>query len=334
MREASDFRRYALTMGRILKAKYEKHFHSPQAVIDAVVQRATGSSVARRVQITKGETNEVYAVDLANGQKVIVRTSRSERSRFRAERWAIEQCARAGVPVPCVIAVETIEHAGRPLNLSIETLLQGTPLDELAKDNLSPETVAALLHRTGAVLARIHSIRTNGFGELDENGSGNYNSIGDMLSQEELSKEHFLNVARAVHIDSGIIERALNALYEYSVRYPAISPRLIHNDFAPCHVLICDGQVSGIVDFEIAQGGDPAREFARWQFFFGDRFALRHLIEGYGNSAGDSKEFQDKLHIWTLYIGLINMDWYSNKRNKQKVDLCRVRLTEEVSYFS
>jgi aminoglycoside phosphotransferase (APT) family kinase protein len=87
------------------------------------------------------------------------------------------------------------------------------------------------------------------------------------------------------------------------------------------------------VDFEIAQGGDPAREFARWQFFFGDRFALRHLIEGYGNSASDSKEFQDKLHIWTLYIGLINMDWYSNKRNKQKVDLCRVRLTEEVAYF-
>jgi len=314
---------------------HEKLPSTPQGVIDTVLQRAVGSSIASKERITKGESNEVYAVDTANGQKLIVRISRLDdaEARFRRERWSIEQCAKLGVPVPQVISVEATEHEGKPLRISIENRLPGIPLNELAEGNLSDDDLAELLRRTGAVLSKIHSIRTNGFGMLDDNGNGEYDSIGGMFSQKELNKERLIRAARAVNCDPKIVDRALNVFNDCRTEYSAILPRLIHNDIAPCHVLISGDRVSGIIDFELAQGGDPIREFARWQFFFGGRFPLRHLKEGYENKAILGDDFERRLYVWKLYTGLINLNWYVQKKNKRIVELCKERLAEDIAHF-
>jgi len=336
MKPVASIGYWAFNKGRILKAKYEHVFHSPEAVINATIQKAVGSSVVNKVQIKKGESNQVFAVELANGQEVIVRTSRRNKSRFYTERWAIEQCAKAGIPVPHILFVETIEHEGKPLNILIESKIQGTPLDELAMGKLSDKELAELLRKTGAVLSKIHSITTSGFGDLDEGGNGKYELIGEMFSEKGLFRDHLIKTARAVHLDPGIVLQALSLLHEYSIRYPTLSPCLIHNDFTPRHVLVAGDNVSGILDFELAQGGDPVREFARWKYFFEDRFASRYLMEGYENRAVFGEDFEERINIWKLYTGLIHLDSFSYKRTAlipEWVERCKARLTEAVGYF-
>ena len=327
---------WALTKGRILKAKYEQVFHSPETLIDATIEKAVGSSVAGKVKITKGITNQVSAVTLANGDELIVRISRWEKSRFGTERWAIEQCAKAGAPVPRVLFVDTIEHQGKPLNISIESKIQGTPLDELAMGSISEDRLAELLRKTGKVLSKIHSISTNGFGDLDEGGNGKYESAGGMFSEKELNEDQFIKVARAVNLDPEIVKQSLALLNGYSVKGPAISPHLIHNDFTPRHVLVIGDEISGILDFELAQGGDPVLDLAKWRYFFEDRFPLRYLIEGYDNSVAFSEEFEKRAHIWKLYIGLIHLNSYADKYRSgipEWIERCKIQLTEAVGYF-
>ncbi len=318
------------------RAKHVRFFSTPQGVIGSAVQRAVGSSIASKHRITKGEANEVYAVDSTNGQELILRISRlcDSESRFQRERWAMEQCAKLGVPVPHVISIQTIEHENRPLRISIENRLPGVPLDELAEGNLSKQGLAELLRRTGAVLSKVHSVRTNGFGELDKDGNGIYNSIGGMFSRKELDLERLIEVARAVDCDPNLVDRAFSAVHECQSKYRAILPHLIHNDFAPCHVLISGDRISGIIDFEIAQGGDPIREFARWQFFYEDRYPLHYLKEGYENNATFGDDFERRLYFWKLYIGLRNLNWYFYTKNKRFVELCKDRLAKDMAHFN
>jgi len=336
VKPAATLGSWALTKGKVLKAKYEQVFHSPEILIDATIEKAIGSPVAGKVQIKKGITNQVYAVTLANGHEVIVRISRRDKSRFGTERWAIEQCAKAGVPVPRVVFVETIEHEGKPLNISIESKIQGTPLDELARENISDERLAELLRKTGDVLSRIHSVRTNGFGDLDEGGNGKYEFAGEMFSKKELNKDQFIKVARAVNLDPEIVKQSLVLLNEYSVKCPVVSPHLIHNDFTPRHVMVIGNEISGILDFELAQGGDPVLDLAKWRYFFEDRFPLQYLIEGYDNRVAFGEEFEKRANIWKLYIGLIHLNSYADRYRSgipEWIERCKIRLTEAVEYF-
>jgi aminoglycoside phosphotransferase (APT) family kinase protein len=330
LRLAADLEYWAFAKGRALKAKYKKLFHSPDGVLDAAIRSAVGCPVIKKTRITNGESNEVYSADLADGNEVIVRISSKESSRFEAERWAIEQCAEIGVPVPRVIAVEAIGDKGNPLSVSIENKIPGVTLDEMAEGSLSDSDMAKLLREAGHLLSRINSIATSGFGELDQSGNGKYESVRQMLSQQELNRDHFIKVARSIDLDLHIVEKALSILYEHSENFPSTSPLLIHNDFAPKNVLISGNAVSGILDFECAEGGDPAREFAYWQFFVEERYPLRYLIEGYDNKSVFGEEFESRTRLWRLYTGLTNLDRFARRRYKRGVEHCKRRLAEEI----
>ena len=317
-----------------IKAK-QKSFSTPQAVIDTVIHRAVGSSTVGIERIMKGVDNEVYAVETAGGDQLVVKISRNEESgsRLGKERWAIEQCAKAEIPVSQIVSLDTIEFEDKPLGILIQTKLPGIPLDEMLKDNRSENNTDELFRKAGSILSRVNSIETNGFGELDRNGNGEYDSIGKMFSPAAFDKAYCIEVAHNVDLEEEIIERALEELYDCQTNYPKVPARLIHNDFAPRHLLIRDTQISGIVDFEDAQGGDPAREFARWEFFFEHRYPLDGLKEGYENSAIFRNDFERRLHLWKLHTGLGQLVYCYRQEFKRGIELCKDRLTKDVARF-
>lgn len=314
----------------------QKRFNTPQRVIDAAVHKAMGSSLASIERIMKGVDNEVYAVQTHGGHHLIVRISHNEESeaRFAKERWAIERCADAGLPVSRVISVDTIEHKGELLGISVQTKLPGVPLDELVKHDRSSKNLDELFRRAGTILSSINSIATNGFGELDRNGDGEYDSIGEMFSPSTLNRDYCMEVARAVNLERQIVDRALEELYECRSTYPEVPPRLIHNDFAPRHVLIRDDQISGVVDFEDAQGGDPALEFARWEFFFQGQYPLDCLKEGYENIAVFGNNFERRLHVWRVRVALGQLIYCHRQESRLGVEVCKDRLTKDVTHFN
>lgn len=317
-----------------IKAKHERLFNTPPAIIDDAVRKATGSSPIGNERIIKGEANDVHAVKTEDGREIIIRISRSQEaeSQFQKERWAIEQCAKAGVPVPRVLYLETLRYEGKPLSISVENRLPGVPLNELAED-MDKKELAELFKKAGAVLSQIHSIKTNGFGELDKDGSGEYRSITGMFSKKELNEEGLLAAAHSASLDPRVIERAMQILQDYQSQYPPIPPRLIHNDFGPKHILVDKSELTGILDFEIAQGGDPIREFARWQFFYEHRYPLQPLEEGYGDKAIFESDFECRFFIWKLHTGLINLSYYVDEGNQSGIGLCKDRLPKDLRYF-
>jgi aminoglycoside phosphotransferase (APT) family kinase protein len=317
-----------------LIAKHERLFQTPPAIIDEIVRKATGSSPTEKQRIIKGEANEVHAAKIDCDREVIVRINRDSgaESRFQSERWAMDQAAKADVPVPRVLLVQSRELEGKPMGISVEERLPGVPLDEFAK-HASREELAEILERAGTLLSRIHSVRTKGFGEIDEQGRGEHVSIAGIFSEENLSERVLLAAAEAASLDLSIVKRARHILDEFVKSYAPVAPHLLHGDFAPKHLLIKEGKITGIIDFENARGGDPVQEFANWQFFFENRYPIESLKEGYSDKSVFGGDFERRFLLWRLLIGLSSLSYYVAEGNQSGINHCKKRIPNDVSYL-
>jgi aminoglycoside phosphotransferase (APT) family kinase protein len=105
---------------------------TPLPVIESVVRSVCGQASRRVVRLTGGEVNETYRVDLSSGVAVVVRIARRPVPWFVDEAHVMAQARAVGVPTPEVLGVEQVDHDGELLSFSIQRLVTGVSLGELA----------------------------------------------------------------------------------------------------------------------------------------------------------------------------------------------------------
>ena len=104
----------------------------------------------------------------------------------------------------------------------------------------------------------------------------------------------------------------------------------MHNDYGPKHFLIHEGKISGILDFENAEGGDPVREFARWDFFGQNKPEWGVLKEGYENQSLFEGDFQQRFQLWKIFLGVQHLEYYTKEQNPSGISLAKDRLTKDI----
>jgi aminoglycoside phosphotransferase (APT) family kinase protein len=249
---------------------------TPRPIIDSVVRSICGREVEGVVRLTGGGVNETYRVELRNGVAVVVRIARQPVPWFGDEEHVMAQARRVGVPTPEVLGVEQVDHDGELLSFSIQRLVPGRSLDELAGE-LPASELERLVMDGGELLARVHSVVPDRgirheLHPLDERFIARVARIAD---------EAFGSAAAAV------VERGADLLRAEVTTRPAPRLSLAHGDWLPKHLLIDDGAIVGVIDWEGAGPASPAFDLARWEVSAGD--ALHHrsdlLRRGYARVA-------------------------------------------------
>jgi len=203
---------------------------TPRQVIDSVVRSVCGREVERVVGLTGGGLNETYRVELAAAGSVVIRIARQPVPWFTDEEHVMAQARAVGVPTPEVLGVEHVEHDGELLSFSIQRLLSGRSLDELAGE-LPPSDVERLVMDGGELLARVHSVLP---------GRG-------IRHELQPPDERFVaRLARVVDQEFGpaaaaVVERGADLLREQVMTRPAPRLSLAHGDWMPKHLLIGAG---------------------------------------------------------------------------------------------
>lgn len=264
---------------------------SPAHVVEAAIVAATGSPAATTERLLHGESNEVYDATTADGQRIIVRLGRRQPSLFPAERWAVERGAEAGVPTPEVLLVDEVVAGEETLAVCVERHAGGLPLQSVAA-SLPRDTVRAAVVAAGRALARIHSVRTDGWGwPLDADGRGSDPDLSAFLAMPAREPQWYRPGAEAAGYDLERFDRAMALLAERAEGHGLDGPRLVHADFGAKHVLVEEstGELTAIIDFETARGGEPAYDVA-WDLYFRDTLKTRWLLEGYRDVAEVSDE--------------------------------------------
>ena len=149
-------------------------------------------------------------------------------------------------------ASSSVEHDGELLSFSIQRLLPGRSLDELAGE-LPASDLERLVMDGGELLARVHSV-------VPDRGIRHELQLPDERSSPawRASSTQALGPAAAT-----VVERGADFLREQVMTRPAPSLSLAHGDWLPKHLLIDDGAIVGVIDWEFAGPASPAFDFAR-----------------------------------------------------------------------
>jgi aminoglycoside phosphotransferase (APT) family kinase protein len=190
---------------------------------------------------------------------VVVRIAREPVPWFTDEERVMAQAREVGVPTPEVVGTEQVEHDGELLSFSVLQLLPGRSLDELA-DELPASDLERVVTDGGELLARVHGV------------------VPDRGTRHELGPPGDEVVVRGARVArqvlgpaaAAVVERGAELLrHEVTTRPP---PRLAlaHGDWLPKHLLVEEGAIVGVLDWEFAGPASPARDLARWEVSAGD----------------------------------------------------------------
>jgi aminoglycoside phosphotransferase (APT) family kinase protein len=207
-----------------------------------------------------GTTDRTFLVTNA-GQRWVLRVEKSPATQLPRAVAAQRLAQTAGVAVPDIVAFE-LPRTDTECCWSLEHFLAGVAFDHAEAHTQAAKEAARDL---GAQLRRLHTIEIDGQGPVP-------------LEQiYEHRVERALAIINSPPADRAVIERA----YAFAKANRPTAARLCKNDCAGANILVHDGKVTAIIDWEWAWGGDPAWDIAYWQLYNADAAALDFLIAGY-----------------------------------------------------
>lgn len=190
----------------------------------------------------------------------------------------------------------------------METRLPGQTLSRLlASGKLSVTASLPLIIAAGALLAQVHTTSTSGWGRITPQGKGQTAEWSDQLNSIMPDAER---AASRLDLAQRDVTEASRLLQAYDSLVAQIPPRLLHADFSSQQIMVSEGHVSGLIDFEFPCSGDPAWEFAYWDFYTGNqpfkgpRVPTQWLLEGYRQTSSLDATSDLRIAVWRVALSL------------------------------
>lgn len=310
----------------------KKHggFNTPGELVEMIAEKATGSRPIKRSRIIEGEVNEVYDVITEDKQDVVVRISRHGAANFETEERVIRMALMVGVPAPKVLLIEEASSGSEKLTFCVEEKIEGGSLRKLM-GTMDKSTLKSIISEAGGTLSKINSVTVERFGRL--NGSVIFKNWSDYIFSLENRKDRIIEAGKLIGIESDTINEVFKLLRENGKMFQIKEPKLLHGDFGPKHLLIRDNHIVGVLDFEDAMGGDPVYDLARISYFNYDVFPIDWLKEGYGKKDLFDDNFDLKMKLYRLQMGLGFIDYYNSEKNESGINYTKDRLIADLESF-
>jgi aminoglycoside phosphotransferase (APT) family kinase protein len=196
--------------------------------------------------------------------------------------------ASAGVKVPALIHAAIEESNDRPCLWTLEAFVKG---QSFYPAQLDRETRLTASRDMGDQLSRLHTIEAGAFGPLDATLTGaadtqEASGWHDWLDGREECLDRVFSITSLAETGRDIVHEALGRLRDSD---PGV-PRLCHGDFADDNLIIAEGKLAAIIDWNNVIGCDPAFDLAYGYLWNGDEECFDTLLEAYAEHSGKEPE--------------------------------------------
>jgi GT2 family glycosyltransferase/aminoglycoside phosphotransferase (APT) family kinase protein len=216
-------------------------------------------------------------------RKAVARIEPAPGTRLKRALMAQQRACLAGVPTPKIIA-HSFSHSslGPGDNSEVEELRwvveEYVPGREFSSDSIDRAAMVESSGDLGRWLRHLHSIEVSGFGSFEDGDlKAEYGTLADWLAAKEKNIEIAMKLAGRARISASPIIAAYHFLRD-SYAEP---PRLCHGDFAGDNLLVNEGRLAALLDWEGSFGGDPAFDVAYFHFWHRDTEYLDALLSAY-----------------------------------------------------
>jgi hypothetical protein len=224
------------------------------------------------------------------------------------DRWAMDLLLSKGLPG---LHVHHIDLSRRlcPFDYEILEEARGTSLKAFDGAESRMSCYLALLGRT---VARLHEIRTRGYGFFDlqplvVGGGGNGPLHGLCTSWREYILKnlegHVQQCLDIAAVNGAEAARVFEAFSASGHVLEDVEPSLLHGDLGSHNVFIAGDQISALIDWEDCLSGDPVFDVAFWATFHPER---RHaaFIDSYRSERPLPADFEWRFWLYFLRIAL------------------------------
>lgn len=295
-------------------------------VVAGICEAALSAAAVGAEHLPVGMGNENWRVDLADGQRTLVKFAPSDLTDKRsASLVAYDNAQQQGVPTPRVLHVERSCAAADGSFVQILSWIDGASPESLVRPGAPPTTFFSDL---GRALRRLHGYGPATFSSRLDESAPVFDSWSDYVAHRlpairaRLHRTNALPVGDAPHFVEQCSELAQHV-------DAVVSPAICHRDLHFNNLLAAaDGSLAGIIDFDGAEVWDPAADFVkpRWilEHEHPDRYA--DLWKAYTSGDAEPRMWMERCRLVDL-LELVNA--IANARldgDKPWEQKCRQRL--------
>jgi len=240
--------------------------------------------------------------------------------KFRREKYAYDLLDKTSVPAPEVIALDESKTI-LPYDILILNKLPGENVDKHFKE-IDSTTLAQIAFNAGEVLAKIHSVECDHFGELYEGGA---NSPGSWVAYLEGCCDIWFRESQDLKIigqdEESRFTKGFGRL-KYALD-EVTAPHLVHGDYSFSNVVYQENIITGVFDFEWCLAGDPEWDIHRTLSYCDEYYpgTAKPLREGYVRHIKLSKHYSLKSQLyecmWMLELSIVGKKYWSEDDYKQ-----------------
>lgn len=301
-----------------------------QAIIRASISSTAGVASCRLID--GGHFNTSYDIRTSNPDRHVVlriapRDDRPlldyEHTMMLAEPKVYDVLARAGVPVPNVIAVD----GSRSVVDRVYMLMDFVEAVPLTHPSVPADARAYLMREAGRYMAIMHGITGERFGRIAPDGS-----VKGPGSWAEFFGE-ILNETVDKCIEAHALDDDLGAVPDLYAKHREVfdecrGPVLVHNDFWDPNILVReeDGvwRIEAIIDADRAVFADREYEYALWENADPD------LLAGYAVPLDQSDNAQLRRKFYRLQLYLIYAWFYKAPTSYPEFQAYSGKIAEEI----
>lgn len=304
---------FARSLLPIAQARGKRSVHPGGTTLARALSEASaavGYSLGNSELIAGGySTDKVFLVAGQNGDRLILRLSEDG---FLRERAAVLQTALSvQVPAPRVIAADQHSEQDPRSTWLLEELMPGAAF---LPPTMSAAAERSILADLAGNLRQLHSVKALGYGPIVSSKLATaYPSFtewfDDLLTSVCLSCTLFSLPKSAF--------AALNSAAATLRSAPTHQPVLCHGDLARGNILVEDGRIRALIDWEDAVGGDPAWDIAvlfthMSNYWYPERDAglLSWVLDKYTD--GDSSALRQRVEAYRLLFLVTQLAWLSS----------------------
>ncbi len=284
----------------------------PKAIESMICQAFPQATVVSYHPLESGPISQDYVVQLQNPSvQVVLRIYRHDTPHHKLEKeMHLSQVVmpETGVPTARVIHFDDNRTiVDRPY--AVLNYLPGEPLEKVLH-RMDEQDQRAVGYEMGRYLAKLHSIPLERFGQF----SGN-----DPLA---LTSEKSYTVARVTEWldiceENGLLDDSAIAALRHLVSQTPVLDRhkacFVHGNYHGGNINVQEGiagfHVTGIFNFEHAQGWSPEWDMTRWLgYIFDDYPALAQgFLDGYTDIERLPDNFWDRLEIYRQVMNIYHL---------------------------
>lgn len=218
--------------------------------IQLLAVETLGCQPTKLERMTFGHRNVVYRAE-SSERSIIIRTN-TDRSVMRGTADNMADLRELGIPVPRILASD-LESSTYPFSYMVLEEIPGRDLRDELPDMTGSQMTAVAERIVSFQRQAARLPRSEGYGWVSIGEKGPFDSWQDLIDSERA--QNFRSSGEIVGEEPlALLDQSLERLHPY---FAKIEPVCFLDDLTIKNVIVQNGELQGIVDFDVVCFGDP-----------------------------------------------------------------------------